>query len=78
VCEERAVTGTKELIDRPALSALMVALQSDGIKVVSIEALNRLARDLMIQESIVADFKRQRDHSPWLSLTYAATTPAAN
>jgi DNA invertase Pin-like site-specific DNA recombinase len=42
VCEERGVTGTKELIDRPALSALMVAFHSDGIKVVLIEALNRL------------------------------------
>jgi Resolvase, N terminal domain len=57
VCEERRVTGTKELIDRPELSALIVALHSDGIKVVLIEALNRVACDLLVQESIMADFK---------------------
>jgi hypothetical protein len=34
-----------------------VALHSDGIKVVLIEAQNRVARDLMVQESTVADFK---------------------
>jgi DNA invertase Pin-like site-specific DNA recombinase len=57
VCEERRVTGTKELIDRPELSVLIVALHSDGIKVVLIEALNRVACDLLVQESIMADFK---------------------
>ena len=58
VFEEKGVTGTKELADRPALSALMLALHADGVKVVLIEALHRLARDLMVQESVIADFKR--------------------
>lgn len=58
VFEEKGVTGTADLVDRPALSALMIALHGNGVKVVLIEALHRLARDLMVQESIIADFKR--------------------
>jgi DNA invertase Pin-like site-specific DNA recombinase len=59
VFEEKGITGTKDLEDRPALSALMLALQANGVTVILVEALHRLARDLMIQESILADFKRQ-------------------
>lgn len=36
----------------------MLALESDGVELVLVEALHRLARDLMIQESILADMKR--------------------
>jgi DNA invertase Pin-like site-specific DNA recombinase len=43
---------------RPALREVMVALHSDGVKLVLIERLDRLARDLMIQESIIADMQR--------------------
>jgi DNA invertase Pin-like site-specific DNA recombinase len=43
--------------DRPALSEIMVALMADGVKTVRIEKLDRLARDLMIQETLVADFR---------------------
>lgn len=56
--EERGVSGTKDLDDRPALSELMLALRAGGVKIVFVEALHRLARDLMIQESILADFRR--------------------
>lgn len=56
--EERGVSGTKDLEDRPALSDLIVALHSNGVKIVLIEKLDRLARDLMVQESIIADMKR--------------------
>ena len=48
---EKGVSGTKELEDRPALSALFAALEDDGVKVVVIEKLDRMARDLMIQET---------------------------
>lgn len=57
--EERAVSGTKELDDRPALQELLVALLSNGVRTVLIEKLDRLARDLMVQESIITDFKRK-------------------
>ncbi len=56
--QEEGVSGTKELEDRPALQELMIALHSNGVKTVLIEKLDRLARDLMIQESIIADFQR--------------------
>jgi DNA invertase Pin-like site-specific DNA recombinase len=59
VFREEAVSGTKELDDRPALAALLVALEENGIKTVLIEKLDRLARDLMVQETIIADFQRR-------------------
>lgn len=37
---------------------LMTALHADGVKLVLCEALHRLARDLMVQESIIHDMKR--------------------
>jgi DNA invertase Pin-like site-specific DNA recombinase len=56
---EEGVSGTKDLDNRPALAGLVEALHADGVKLVLIERLDRLARDLMIQESIVGDFRRK-------------------
>jgi DNA invertase Pin-like site-specific DNA recombinase len=56
--EERGITGTRETMDRPAWQALMAALHADGVRVVLIEKLDRLARDLMIQESVIADLRK--------------------
>jgi DNA invertase Pin-like site-specific DNA recombinase len=36
----------------------MTALHSNGVKVVIVERLDRLARDLMVQETIVADLRK--------------------
>jgi DNA invertase Pin-like site-specific DNA recombinase len=58
VFREKAVSGTKELDDRPALAELMAALEENGIKTVIIEKLDRLARDLMVQEAILADLRK--------------------
>ena len=55
-----SVSGTKDLENRPALQALMTALHSNGTRLVLIEKLDRLARDLMIQESIIADMQRNQ------------------
>lgn len=55
---EDTVSGKKDLENRPALQELMTALHGDGTKLVLIEKLDRLARDLMIQESIIGDFRR--------------------
>ncbi|MBT3255791.1 MAG: recombinase family protein [Deltaproteobacteria bacterium] len=59
VFKEKGVSGTKE--NRPALACLMVSLEQNGhgIKTVIIEKLDRLARDLMVQEAIVADFRKR-------------------
>ncbi len=58
VFKERGVCGATELEDRPALSELFNALEENGIKTIVIEKLDRLARDLMVQETIVADMER--------------------
>ena len=51
-------SGTIE--DRPALARLLIDLEGNGhgIKTVIVERLDRLARDLMVQESIIRDLKR--------------------
>jgi DNA invertase Pin-like site-specific DNA recombinase len=56
--EDKGVSGTKDLAHRPALQELVTALHANGVRIVVIEKLDRLARDLMIQESILADFWR--------------------
>jgi len=58
IFREEGVSGTKDLDNRPALQELLVALHSNGTRLVLVERLDRLARDLMIQESIIADMKR--------------------
>jgi DNA invertase Pin-like site-specific DNA recombinase len=45
--------------DRPAFAEMMAALMSNGTRAVIVERLDRVARDLMVQESIIADFKRK-------------------
>jgi DNA invertase Pin-like site-specific DNA recombinase len=55
--EEKGVTGT--IADRPALSAMMVELMSDGVKLVVVEKLDRLARDQMVQETIIQALLKQ-------------------
>jgi DNA invertase Pin-like site-specific DNA recombinase len=56
--QEKGVSGTKESADRPAWSELMTALHANGVRTVLIEKLDRLARDLMVQETIIADLRR--------------------
>jgi DNA invertase Pin-like site-specific DNA recombinase len=50
---EEAVSGTQELINRPALQQLLLELEESDIRVVIIEKLDRLARDVIIQETII-------------------------
>jgi len=58
VFREEGVSGGKELENRPALLELMTALHSNGVKLVMVEKLDRLARDLMIQETIIGDLRK--------------------
>lgn len=55
---EEAITGTKH--DRPELARMMVDLETNGhgINTVLIERLDRLARDLMVQEAIIKDLRK--------------------
>jgi len=57
--EESGVSGTKDLADRPALQEMLLALLSNGVRTVLTEKLDRLARDLMIQEAIINDLQKR-------------------
>jgi Resolvase, N terminal domain len=58
VFREEGVSGTKDLESRPALLELLETAKESGGTVI-IEKLDRLARDLMVSESILADFRRK-------------------
>jgi len=59
VFRDGGVSGTRELENRPALQEILAAITSTDVKVVIIERLDRLARDLMIQESIIGDLRKR-------------------
>jgi DNA invertase Pin-like site-specific DNA recombinase len=52
------VSGTMELAGRPGLAALLDRLESNGVRLVIVERADRLARQLMVQEVIVGQFKK--------------------
>jgi DNA invertase Pin-like site-specific DNA recombinase len=56
--EERGVTGKSDWQERPAF-ALMMAELGRGVETVMIERLDRLARDLMVSETILADMRKR-------------------
>ncbi len=58
VFRDEGVSGTKELENRPALSELIKSLHGNGVQLVLVERLDRLARDLMIQETIIGDLRK--------------------
>jgi len=55
---DEGVSGTKELEDREGLSDLMAHIRSNGVKVVLVERADRLARDLMVSELILSEFRK--------------------
>ena len=58
VFREEGVSGTKDAGDRPAWSELQTALHANGVHLVLVEKLDRLARDLMVQETIIGDLRK--------------------
>jgi DNA invertase Pin-like site-specific DNA recombinase len=54
---EEVISGTKEWENRPAWVEMMESL--NGVRTIVIEGLDRLARDLMVQEHIIEDLKRR-------------------
>jgi DNA invertase Pin-like site-specific DNA recombinase len=56
---EEGVSGATELDNRPALARLLAAVNNGTVLTVLIEKLDRLARDLMIQETIIADLRKR-------------------
>jgi len=58
VFREEGVSGTVENMNRSAWQELMATLHSNGVRTIVIEKLDRLARDLMVQETAIADLKK--------------------
>jgi DNA invertase Pin-like site-specific DNA recombinase len=58
IYREEGVSGAKDMDNRPALSEMLVKLHSNGTKLILVERLDRLARDLMIQETIIGDLRK--------------------
>ena len=57
--EENAVSGTTESVHRPAFNAMLEALLLNGTRTVLIERLDRLARDVYIQEGTIRLLKEK-------------------
>ena len=55
---DEGVSGTSELSDRPGLAALLDRIESNGVRIVLVENASRWARDLMIQEVILEQFRQ--------------------
>lgn len=55
--EERAIPGKTEWEDRPAWAEMVASM--NGTHTIVIERLDRLARDLMVQEHIIADLRKR-------------------
>jgi DNA invertase Pin-like site-specific DNA recombinase len=54
---DQGVSGTKELDGRGGLSDLIARVRANGVRVVLVERADRLARDLMVSEVILAEFR---------------------
>lgn len=54
---DEGVSGTKELDDREGLSDLFARIRSNGVRVVLVERADRLARDLIVGELILNQFR---------------------
>lgn len=58
LADEGGVSGAKELDDRPALGDALEMIRSGQIEAVLVHKLDRLARDLIIQETLLAEIRR--------------------
>jgi DNA invertase Pin-like site-specific DNA recombinase len=54
---DEGVSGTKELDDREGLSDLLARIRSNGVRVVLVERADRMARDLIVGELILNQFR---------------------
>lgn len=54
---DEGVSGTKEMDNRPGLASLLDRIESNGVRIVLVERADRLARDLMVSEVILGQFR---------------------
>jgi DNA invertase Pin-like site-specific DNA recombinase len=59
IFREKGVSGTTDTADRPAWRSMLAEILADGVRAIVIERLDRLARDLMVQEYIIADCQKR-------------------
>lgn len=55
---DNGVSGVTDAFDREGLTDLFVALKANGIRLVIVENATRIARDLMVSEIILAEFRK--------------------
>ena len=53
VFKEEGISGTADETERPAFQELMTAVLGNGIRIIIVESMDRLARELRIQESLM-------------------------
>jgi DNA invertase Pin-like site-specific DNA recombinase len=56
---DEGVSGAVETTNRPAFAEMVAVLHSNGVRTVIVEKLDRLARDLMVQEAALSYFQQQ-------------------
>jgi DNA invertase Pin-like site-specific DNA recombinase len=54
-----AITGKTEADDRPAFVDMLAKCETTGVKIILVENLGRLARALIVQETIIGDLQRR-------------------
>lgn len=57
---DEGISGASDLDDRPSLMALFSAIEANGVRSVLVERADRLARDLMVGEVLLAKFRKLR------------------
>jgi DNA invertase Pin-like site-specific DNA recombinase len=55
---DEGVSGAIETTDRPAFAEMLTTLHANGVRTVLVERLDRLARDLMVQEAALSYFQQ--------------------
>jgi DNA invertase Pin-like site-specific DNA recombinase len=55
---DEGVSGTADSFERPGLSDLFIAIRSNGVRAIIVERSDRLARDLMVGEIILAEARK--------------------
>jgi DNA invertase Pin-like site-specific DNA recombinase len=56
---DEGVSGTTEFADREGLAELLDRIDRNGVRVVIVERADRLARDLIVSELILSEFRRR-------------------
>jgi DNA invertase Pin-like site-specific DNA recombinase len=55
---DEGVSGTKDAFERDGLTDLLLAVKSNGVRLILIERADRLARDLMVSEILLGEFRK--------------------